>query len=341
MMKKNSHIGKGGSCSLVSVKPSGYKRPFFYIHGADGHTIDTALGRCIDPQRPFYGIRAVGGDGQGVPHTYIEEMAAYYIQEIQTVQPEGPYLLGGRCMGGNIALEMAQQLKKRGQKVLLVVMVDSPKPLLTEEEKVEYQNAVARVQMRWRGKLINNNFDFRSIEIDFNPKVFEYNLQIPANHVPQIYSGRVVYFAAQEKSKDSFISELLQPDAWNRWVINGVEVYEVPGDHLSMTKEPNVHVLAEKLSTCLDRAECEKEKTNNNGEQLSSKLGMNQELEEKGYKVIDFIRADEVQSLLKFYCENPIPKDLLEPVVSATLCSSDLSYRQQATQEIKKFLFQN
>ena len=63
-----------------------------------------------------------------------------------------------------------------------------------------------------------------------------------------------------------------------------------------------------------------------------------QELEEKGYKVIDFIRADEVQSLLKFYCENPIPKDLLEPVVSATLCSSDLSYRQQATQEIKKIL---
>ena len=270
MMKKKSHIGKGGSCSLVSVKPSGYKRPFFYIHGADGHTIDTALGRCIDPQRPFYGIRAVGRDGQGVPHTCIEEMAAYYIQEIQTVQPEGPYLLGGRCTGGNIALEMAQQLKKRGQKVLLVVMVDSPKPLLIEEEKVEYPNAVAREQIRWRGKLINNNFNFRSIEIDFNPKVFEYNLQIPANHVPQIYSGRVVYFAAQEKSKDSFISKLLQPDAWNRWVINGVEVYEVPGDHLSMTKEPNINVLAEKLSTCLDRAECEEEKTNNNGEQLFS-----------------------------------------------------------------------
>ncbi|WP_293355774.1 MULTISPECIES: phytanoyl-CoA dioxygenase family protein [unclassified Microcoleus] len=335
-MKKNSHIGQGGSRSLVSVKPSGYKRPFFYIHGADGHTIDTALGRCIDPERPFYGIRAVGRDGQGVPHTCIEEMAAYYIQEIQTVQPEGPYLLGGRCTGGNIALEMAQQLKKRGQKVLLVVMVDSPKPLLTEEEKVEYPNAVAREQMRWRGKLINDDSNPSQMEIEFNPKVFEYNLQIPTNHVPQIYSGLVVYFAAQEKSKDSFISELLQPNAWNRWAINGVEVYEVPGDHLSMTKEPNVNVLAEKLSTCLDRAECDDKKIESNEVQLGSKLSIDLELEKKGYAVTDFLGEDEVQSLLKFYEENSSPKDILESILSTTIATSDLSYRQRVIQKLKK-----
>ncbi|MEH2059245.1 MAG: tetratricopeptide repeat protein [Nostoc sp.] len=300
--------------------------------GADGHTIDFLLGKYIDPDRPFYGIRAVGLDGQGIPHTCVEQMAAYYIQEIQTVQPEGPYLLGGRCTGGNIALEMAQQLKKRGQKVLLVVMVDSPKPLLTEAEKVEYPNAIAREQMRWRGKLINDDSDPSPIEIDFNPKVFEYNLQIPANYIPQIYSGRVVYFAAQERSKDSFISELLQPNAWNRWVINGVEVYEVPRDHLSMTKEPNVRVLAEKLSTCLDRAECEDKTIESNGEQFSIDL----ELEDKGYTVIDFLEEDEVQSLIRFYRENSIPNDIIEPVVSSTICSSDLAYRQQVIQQAKK-----
>ncbi|MEH1787961.1 MAG: thioesterase domain-containing protein [Nostoc sp.] len=335
-MQKVSHSPKAGSSSLISVKPSGYKRPFFYIHGADGHTIDTVLGQYIDPERPFYGIRAVGRDGQGVPHTCVEQMAAYYIQEIQTVQPEGPYLLGGRCSGGNIALEMAQQLKKRGHQVLLVVMVDSPKPLLTEEEKVEYPNAIAREQMRWRGKLINDDSDPSPIEIDFNPKVFEYNLQIPGNYIPQIYSGRVVYFAAQERSKDSFISELLQPNAWNRWVINGVEVYEVPGDHLSMTKEPNVRVLAEKLSTCLDRAECEEPKQEQSGEKLNYKRSINQELEDKGYTVIDFLQEDEVQSLIRFYRENSIPNDIIEPVVSATICSSDLAYRQQVIQQAKK-----
>lgn len=152
--------------------------------------------------------------------------------------------------------------------------------------------------------------------------------------MPQIYSGQVVYFADQEKSKDSFISKLWQPDAWNRWVINGVEVYEIPGDHLSMTKEPNVHVLAEKLSTCLDRAECEEKKIEINGEQLSSKLSMNQELEEKGYTVINLLNEDEVQNLFDLYMINSLSNDSLG-YYSFTNSSSDLSHRQLLIQEIK------
>lgn len=322
--------------SLIPIKPNGRKRPFFYVHGADGHTIDSLIGKYIDPDRPFYGLRAVGRDGKEPPHTCVEEMAAYYIQEIQTVQPEGPYLLGGRCTGGNIALEMAQQLKKHSQKVLSVVMVDSPKPLLTEEEKVGYWNAIAHEQIKWSGKLTNDGSDLSLLETDFNPQVFEHNLQIPVNHVPKMYSGRVVYFSAQEKSKDSSIASLLQPNAWNRWVSSGIEVYEVPGDHLSMTKEPNALVLANELSNCLNRAEHEKQKQGKSRENLSSKHSINQQLEEKGYKIIDFFSNDEVLSLLKLYKGNSVPRDLIEPVVSATICSSDLSYRQQIAQELKR-----
>jgi len=311
--------------SLVPIKPSGWKRPFFYIHGADGHTVDSLLGKYIDPDRPFYGLRAVGRDGKEPPHTSVEEMAAYYIQEIRTVQPKGPYLLGGRCTGGNIAFEMAQQLKKCGQQVLLVVMVDSPKPLLTEEEKVEYWDAVTSKQLEWSRKLTNDGFDFCLIETDFNPKVFECNLQIPVNYVPKIYSGRVVYFSAKEKSQNSFIAHLLQPTAWNRWVSSGIEVYEIPGDHLSMTKEPNASVLAKELSICLNRADYENQKQ---GKNPSSKHNINQQLEEEGYKVIDFFSDDEVLSLLKLYKENSIPEDLIEPV-SSSICSSDLCTGQK------------
>lgn len=61
------------------------------------------------------------------------------------------------------------------------------------------------------------------------------------------------------------------------------------------------------------------------------------ELEEKGYTVIDFLGRDEVQSLLRFHSENPIPTDIVEAVISATICSSDLLYRQKALQQTKKF----
>ncbi|QLE44447.1 tetratricopeptide repeat protein [Nostoc sp. C052] len=63
---------------------------------------------------------------------------------------------------------------------------------------------------------------------------------------------------------------------------------------------------------------------------------INQELEDKGYTVIDFLEEDEVQSLIRFYRENSIPNDIIEPFVSATICSSDLAYRQQVIQQAKK-----
>ncbi len=55
-------------------------------------------------------------------------MAARYIQEIQTVQPQGPYLLGGHSFGGYVALEMAKQLQLKGQKVARLAIFDTTVP---------------------------------------------------------------------------------------------------------------------------------------------------------------------------------------------------------------------
>jgi thioesterase domain-containing protein len=55
-------------------------------------------------------------------------MAAHYITQIKTVQPEGPYYFAGLSGGGNVALEMAQQLHAQGQKVALLALLDSYGP---------------------------------------------------------------------------------------------------------------------------------------------------------------------------------------------------------------------
>ena len=176
--------------SLVPINPNGSKRPFFYIHGLPGYNLDiySSLARYID--RPFYGLQAVGVDGQKAPYTRIEDMVNYYIQEIQIVQPESPYLLGGVCIGGNIAVEMAQELRKRGQQVLLVVMVDSPNPFITKEEKPKLSNWYP--QQRLREQLINKGLNTKQVENIF--RVWEANIQVIANHRPQLYAERVVYF---------------------------------------------------------------------------------------------------------------------------------------------------
>lgn len=53
-------------------------------------------------------------------------MAAYYAHIIQSVQPNGPYDLGGYSLGGVLAYEVTRQLQELGHSVNSVVMLDSP-----------------------------------------------------------------------------------------------------------------------------------------------------------------------------------------------------------------------
>src|SRR5262249_28946301 len=74
---------------------------------------------------PFYGVQAHGMDGSRDYLKTIEDMAAHYLKEIRQLQPEGPYYLGGFCMGGQVAYEMGQLLVKDGQRVAMLAMIDT------------------------------------------------------------------------------------------------------------------------------------------------------------------------------------------------------------------------
>ena len=96
---------------------------------------------CLGPDQPCYGLQAKGVEDGQDPHTRIEDMAAYYIQAMQTVQPTGPYLLGGWSMGGVVAFEMAQQLHAQGQPVALLAILDGRIP--TPDDTFPEQDAEA------------------------------------------------------------------------------------------------------------------------------------------------------------------------------------------------------
>ena len=115
--------------SLVPIQPRGNKRPLFLVHPAGGHVFPfVGLAQCLGPDQPCYGLQARGVDKSQEPHTRIEDMAACYIEAIRSVQSEGPYLLGGWSMGGEIAFEMAQQLHAQGQHVALLALLDARIP---------------------------------------------------------------------------------------------------------------------------------------------------------------------------------------------------------------------
>ncbi|MGD2183146.1 amino acid adenylation domain-containing protein [Lusitaniella coriacea LEGE 07167] len=120
--------------SLVPVQPNGSKPPFFFHGGAADAMTWAGFGRNLPPDQPFYGLQNPELDGKHEPLSSVEEMAAHCLREIQTLQPHGPYYIGGHCFGGTVAFEMAQQLRDRGETVALLAVVDGypPKPVLKD-----------------------------------------------------------------------------------------------------------------------------------------------------------------------------------------------------------------
>ncbi len=82
----------------------------------------------LDPGHAVYGLQPHALDGVPMAHTRIPDMAAHHIEKIRSVQPHGPYLIGGMCAGGVIAYEVARQLQAKGEPVALVALLDAADP---------------------------------------------------------------------------------------------------------------------------------------------------------------------------------------------------------------------
>jgi thioesterase domain-containing protein/acyl carrier protein len=269
--------------SLVPIQPDGWKEPFFCVHPSSGSIICySGLSRHLGLEQPFYGIQTPELDRQTEePLPRIEEMAARYIEELRTVQSAGPYMLGGWSMGGVVAFEMAQQLRRQGQEVSLLALLDSYAPTtlgratdindetlllqftsdisglygleqsLTEESDSEprgVEEHLGFLLQQWvRARSLPPDFDLKQLSRRFH--VFETNVRAMLHYEPQRYPGRITFFRASEQLAD--ISEDTAKD-WQDLAAEGVEVHVVPGNHYTMLREPLVQVVAEWLKVCLD-----------------------------------------------------------------------------------------
>ncbi len=98
----------------VSEKPDG--QPNFFCVSDRGFTFHFRhLIRYLKTKPQIYTLPIPGIEGQECPFNQHEDIAACLIREIRKVQPLGPYYLGGYCVGGEIAYEIAQQLTVAGE----------------------------------------------------------------------------------------------------------------------------------------------------------------------------------------------------------------------------------
>jgi amino acid adenylation domain-containing protein len=262
--------------SLVTIQPDGSKPPFFCVHGIGGNVLTyTTLARYLGPDQPFYGLQSAGLDGRQIPHTKVEQMAAHYIKVISDLQPQGPYLLGGLSFGGIVAFEMARQLQRQGRRVACVALLDSWPQSTSDDfkltqrielhltnlrhlsltDRLTYFGKMAKTARRkLKSRIWRVGHQWYRDHQDQLPaalrNIYEINYQAAREYVMQPYSGSVTLFRASDNSALDGEDDLF---GWDKFA-TGVDLYRVPGDHVSMMNEPHVQVLAEQLKRCLARA---------------------------------------------------------------------------------------
>lgn len=260
--------------SLVAVKPGGSKLPFFCVPPGAGTALHfQSLIKYIPNDQPFYVLESLGLDGIEQPHTNVEEMAEFYVKEIQSLQPEGPYLLGGRCFGGRVVYEMAQQLVNLGQKVALLAIFDTwppytaPRPVRILEER-DLKHFVTRtfhhlktgelwtvtkkysyskfLKIKWR---IQNKLEyiFSNKKKRLYKEIMLMHFNAQDKYLAKKYPGKITLIECA-----TFKSEYRE--AWRNLALGGFETYVVPDtNHKTIIKEPRLKYFAEKLNFILEK----------------------------------------------------------------------------------------
>jgi amino acid adenylation domain-containing protein len=274
--------------SLVPIRTEGKRKPLFLVHGLGLNVLlYTTIIKYLDPDQPVYGLQAKGMNGVDEPLETIEEIASYYISEIRTVDPEGPYYLAGFSLGGRIAYEMARQLTEMGKEVGFLGVLDATadgSPLFMPFVKREIyrlnyirhyiswniasffrepnKSKLDVIRRRWHGlELRMKGIDFKVNEDEklsrgkksdlpkYMRKVYKMNRRADRRYVVKPYKGRVHLFKAE---KQTFY--LIDPEHynWDKVAKGGVVVYQVPGEHSSTFAPPNDKYFATILQNCLD-----------------------------------------------------------------------------------------
>jgi thioesterase domain-containing protein/acyl carrier protein len=263
-------------------RPSATQPILFCIHVLGrGLSYYRPLAKYLGADQPMYGLSAQIDSSIQAPRDRVDALAAYYIEQMRQLQPQGPYFLTGVSFGGLVAFEMAQQLVAQGEEVGMLALLDTYGPdavkklptdrvvsshlnrLSTEsvahawdvlQAKIvglknqcvkHYKLLACKVYMRmgWTLPYDLQSFFFR-----------QQNKKAMRGYTPTSYPGKITLMKAMEFEWGGVGSYQDPTLGWGPLAIGGLEVYDVPGDHLGMLQDPHAPVLAGYLQDCIQRS---------------------------------------------------------------------------------------
>jgi enterobactin synthetase component F len=235
------------------------QRPLFCIHPMAGISLGfSSLLRHLDSSMPVYGLQSRALRTVEQLPTSIEQIAADYLAEIRRVQPDGPYRMIGRSLGGLIGHSIVEQMQALGLEVEMLAMIDSH--IFTGSQSAASWSEADEVRavmgfldthplhgstpqtLQELATLLVQTYDPNSVplfqEIVRSNPHFLHNLgAVMINHlalvrkyVPGKIDVDLLYFHAMEKKGD-LDGILDRPSAWRRFIGGRIEVHELACHH--------------------------------------------------------------------------------------------------------------
>ncbi|EID79258.1 siderophore 2,3-dihydroxybenzoate-glycine-threonine trimeric ester bacillibactin synthetase, partial [Rhodococcus opacus RKJ300 = JCM 13270] len=241
--------------AILPIRSEGLGPPLWCVHPGGGLSWCYMGLRAHLPGRPIYGLQARGFDGMTPLPTSIETMAADYLEQILTVQDEGPFLLLGWSFGGLVAHAIATALERRGLEVAFLAMMDSV-PALTDRHIAEEPSDEELRQSIWAwahdryGEMVDSP-ENASIE-DAAFMLYRNHLQLTKTHIPPVYHGDML-FLRPTLTEDGSISRDSSAESWESYITGNIETRDVHSTHADMDQPEPLAEIAQILNDELSK----------------------------------------------------------------------------------------
>jgi amino acid adenylation domain-containing protein len=216
------------------------------------------LANVFPPDQPLYCVSLAEEDFAplGEQPTF-QTIAECLVQKIRVTQLKGPYRIGGLCLGGILAYEVASQLRAAGQEVTLLVLLDAPNPSFacpcdSWNLKLSYLQYLVRrglqLQLRnslkYAGERLRDLAHVREIRNARTKYKSPHQLtEIAARkYQPPKYDGEVLLLLATEHPPHVNLAS-----GWEAVVTGNLQVQYVESHHRDLLKTENVQRIADAI----------------------------------------------------------------------------------------------
>ena len=242
---------------LCTLAAGGTGAPLFLVPSVGTTPLSLVrLARAVVPHRPVHAFAYAGMDEDDAPpHASFSEMARAYADDIVARAPQGPYLIGGHCLGGTVALEIALELESRGAPVARLCVLDAFAPPLGGDPdhygdgRPETLAEVTRQLRRVVEELLERAIASSALLGEDGQRRLHEVLRAHA-HAALAYRARPVHASMHVLRTASCPDVVL--DNWEKIAAGGVTRHAIPGETFSMLRPPHVEAVGRTLAAVLE-----------------------------------------------------------------------------------------